>query len=302
MPKTASHRLVTQELLTDRLEGGVLTASARKVRATSMLGYWHPALPAHVPLNQPTPPEACPSGAFTLIELLVVIAIIAILAALLLPALARSKAKALQTQCLGNQRQIGLGYAMYAPDWNDSYPRHPDWASVGGNDGTFQTFVAATNRPLNPYVPNRQSFRCPADKGDALDGRVTNCFGVYGNSYLVQWADRKVADPIDPGDRSKRYAFRTRSVTAPSPADDPGITPMRASSLPGSPVTKIIQGDWVWHPNRANTDPKSVWHNFRGKSLSVIVFADGHGTAYHFPTDMTKWERSPPPDLNYTWW
>ena len=230
---------------------------------------------------------------FTLIELLVVIAIIAILAALLLPVLSRAKTKALQIKCVSNQHQIALAYHMYADDNREYYPVHPDWCSAGGKDGGYDLFVPATNRPLNRYVPNEDVFSCPADHGDVLhpldlsNHVMITCYASYGNSYLVEWAAA--------GHMPNSYSFRTQSVTA---AD----TPLTLSQVGKSPANKIIQGDWVWHGDRGDTDSRSLWHNYRGQHLTVMLYGDGHVAAYSFPDAIGNWVGSPPPDPGFAWW
>src|ERR1035441_2363819 len=128
------------------------------------------------PVGEKHPGKPC---GFTLIELLVVIAIIAILAALLLPALARARVQAQRTQCTNNQHQIGIAFKLYADDASDKFPIHDGWAADGGqrpaapyvsrNAWEYGGAEWETNRPLNSYARNVQVFHCPADNGDTMN-------------------------------------------------------------------------------------------------------------------------------------
>lgn len=127
--------------------------------------------------------------AFSLIELLVVVAIIGILAAVLLPALAKAKSKSQGIQCLNNLRQLGLAWVMYCDDHSGRVP--PNFGNVG-DDKSRQTwangwldftsssdntnlahlmdpgFGAGNSGLLGPYIKNPKVFKCPADKSKVL--------------------------------------------------------------------------------------------------------------------------------------
>jgi hypothetical protein len=135
-------------------------------------------------------------------------------------------------------------------------------------------------------------FHCPADRGDSQGMRfvslnATNCWNVYGTSYLIEWA-------INFARVEKVFGDSANAKATPS------ITMARIGI---APVKKIILGDWCWHYNRGWLDKKAVWHNYRGKSLVVMLWGDGHASGYRFPEKPESdsfWQASPNPAFD--WW
>jgi prepilin-type N-terminal cleavage/methylation domain-containing protein/prepilin-type processing-associated H-X9-DG protein len=237
--------------------------------------------------------------AFTLIELLVVIAIIAILAALLLPVLAKARDKSYKVYCMNNGHQIALAAQLYAAD-------NSEWLPPNGLDQTFGWVRGGLNKPsatnteyllnpeyarLAPYVRSVVTWKCPADRAiwqDPAGARYLRMrsYDINGDvgtqSYTTRavdaaWLDGRGGNKAGIGPW-KTYG-RLSDMTAPSPVNLWLLCDKSEYYL----YNVTFRVDMQTQPTQMNDWP-GTYHNFG----AMFVFADSHAEVHQWKDSRTR--------------